>query len=57
MDKSSVANSEDASSLLAVNVLYTLVNFGSYDELIDKPVEQPKVTIEEHLYLHFLPFL
>jgi len=57
MDKSDVANSEDASALLASNLLYTLVNFGAFDGLIEHRSDQSKSRIEEHLYLHFLPFL
>jgi hypothetical protein len=55
MDKSKVTDSTNASSLLAGNLLYTLINFGSYDELLN--IQGEKSTIEEHLYLHFLPFL
>ena len=55
MDKSKVTDSSAASKLLAGNLLYTLINFGSYDQLL-KDTESP-ASIEEHLYLHFLPFL
>jgi len=55
MDKSNVAESGNASRLLAGNLLYTLINFGGYDALIQMDGEAP--AIEEHLYLHFLPFL
>ncbi|NND82365.1 MAG: TetR/AcrR family transcriptional regulator [Gammaproteobacteria bacterium] len=55
MDKAKVSDSTTASRLLAVNLLYTLINFGAYDRLLDD--NQPKTTIEEHLYMHFLPFL
>jgi len=55
MDKSSITDSSNASKLLAGNLLYTLVNFGGFDELIESDGEPP--AIEEHLYLHFLPFL
>jgi len=57
MDKSKVTDSTNASKLLAGNLLYTLVNYGGYDSLIhsDDDVEPP--SIEEHLYLHFFPFL
>lgn len=54
LDKSKVTDSENASSLLAGNLLYTLINFGSYDELLNN---NKQASIEEHLYLHFLPFL
>lgn len=57
MDKSKVTDSSSASKLLAGNLLYTLVNFGSYDELIGVSPDMPAPSIEEHLYLHFLPFL
>lgn len=57
MDKSKVSDSSSAAKLLAGNLLYTLVNFGSYDELIGVPEQTPETAIEEHLYLHFLPFL
>lgn len=56
MDDSSVTDSGNASSLLADNLLYTLINFGSYDEFLDRDAESTN-GIEEHLYLHFLPFL
>lgn len=55
MDKSKVTDSSSASKLLAGNLLYTLINFGGYDELIGD--ESANASIEEHLYLHFLPFL
>jgi len=55
MDKSKVTDSSNASRLLAGNVLYTLINFGSFDNLIETDDKPP--AIEEHLYLHFLPFL
>lgn len=55
MDKSKVTDSSNASKLLAGNLLYTLINFGGYDELIG--AEDGVASIEEHLYLHFLPFL
>lgn len=55
MDKSKVTDSTNASQLLAGNLLYTLINFGSYDELLNNSNDKP--SIEEHLYLHFLPFL
>lgn len=56
MDKSKVADSSSASRLLAANLLYTLMNFGSYDSLLDAEYAIGS-SIEEHLYLHFLPFL
>ena len=55
MDKSKVTDSSSASRLLAGNLLYTLINFGSYDDLYGN--HDDKASIEEHLYLHFLPFL
>ena len=57
MDKADVAESSNASRLLAGNLLYTLLNFGGYYNLIadDQILDLP--SIEEHLYLHFLPFL
>lgn len=55
MDKSSVTDSRSASRLLADNLMYTLMNFGGYDNLLDDSHEAG--SIEEHLYLHFLPFL
>lgn len=56
MDKSKIADTSDASKLLADNLMYTLLNFGGYDELLKKNETAP-TSIEEHLYLHFLPFL
>lgn len=55
MDKSKVTESSAASQLLAANLMYTLLNFGSYDSLLGDQVLQS--SIEEHLYLHFLPFI
>jgi len=55
MNRSGVADSSDASTLLAGNVLYTLINFGGYDALLANDARMH--AIEEHLYLHFLPFL
>ena len=55
MDKAKVSDSSNASRLLAGNLLYTLINYGGYDSLISSDHEPPG--IEEHLYLHFLPFL
>lgn len=57
MDKSKVTDSTNASRLLAGNLLYTLINFGGYDELIGVDIDAKPSSIEEHLYLHFLPFL
>lgn len=56
MDKSGVKESGNASRLLAANLLYTLLNFGCYDSLLE-PGQVLGSSIEEHLYLHFLPFL
>ncbi|MCH2191838.1 MAG: TetR/AcrR family transcriptional regulator [Gammaproteobacteria bacterium] len=55
MDKADVTDSSSAARLLAGNLLYTLIHFGSYDELLGD--DSGQTTIEEHLYLHFLPFL
>lgn len=55
MDKAKVTDSRIAAKLLAGNLLYTLIHFGSYDELLGSAGASP--TIEEHLYLHFLPFI
>jgi AcrR family transcriptional regulator len=57
MDKSKVTDSTNAARLLADNLMYTLINFGGYDNLLDNRQEAPQSSIEEHLYLHFLPFL
>jgi len=57
MDKSEVADSSNASRLLASNLLYTLLNFGGYDTLISDDADMDLPSIEEHLYLHFLPFV
>jgi len=56
MDKSQVNDSSNAAGLLAANLLYTLLNFGGYDALLE-PEQVLDSSIEEHLYLHFLPFL
>ena len=55
MDESKVTDSSNASKLLADNLLYTLMNFQCYDTLLTD--EENPSSIEEHLYLHFLPFL
>jgi len=64
MDKSKVTDSSNASSLLAANIMYTLLNFGGYDSLLnDSSIASQDAniigtdSIEEHLYLHFLPFI
>ena len=57
MDKSKVTDSTNAARLLADNLMYTLINFGGYDNLLNNRQDTPKSSIEEHLYLHFLPFL
>jgi len=57
VDASDVIDSEDASQLLTDNLLYTLINYGSYDALLNRANEQKSHSIEQHLYLHFLPFL
>lgn len=56
MDKSKVTNSSNAAKLLADNLMYTLLHFGGYKELL-KESSNDDSTIEEHLYLHFLPFI
>ena len=56
MDRSKVTESRNASRLLADNLMYTLLHFGAYEELLDDD-QQSKPAIEEHLYLHFLPFI
>ncbi len=55
MDKAEVSDSSNAAKLLAGNLLYTLIHFGSYDALLNSSDTQ--ASIEEHLYLHFLPFI
>jgi len=59
MDASKVTDSSQASKMLAANLLYTLINFGAYDEMLKahSDEESAEAGIEEHLYLHFLPFL
>lgn len=57
MDKSKVVESSNASRLLANNLMYTLINFNAYNSLLDESVQLETMSIEEHLYLHFLPFL
>lgn len=55
MDRAKVTDSSNAAKLLAGNLLYTLIHFGSYNALLG--VESQDASIEEHLYLHFLPFI
>ena len=55
MKRSKVNESRNVARFLAGNLLYTLINFGAYDGFWGD--EQKGGTIEEHLYLHFLPFL
>ena len=57
MDKSKVTDSSNASRLLADNLMFTLLHFGGYDNLLVNDQNPSNSTIEEHLYLHFLPFL
>lgn len=57
MNLSDEADASDAAELLAGNLLYTLINFGSYDALIKHSDSHTPASIEEHLYLHFLPFI
>lgn len=56
MDQSRVTNSSNAAKLLADNLMYTLLHFGGYRNLLDNETAENS-TIEEHLYLHFLPFI
>jgi len=55
MDASKVTDSSNASKMLAGNLLYTLIDFGAFDDLLGDA--RTNASIEEHLYLHFLPFL
>lgn len=55
MDNSQVTDSKNASCLLADNLMYTLLHCGAYDDLLSE-VREP-TTIEENLYMHFLPFI
>ncbi len=48
-------SSKNTSNLLTENLLYTLINFGSYDDLLK--LDGGEKTIAENLYIHFLPFL
>lgn len=57
MDKSKVGDSANASRLLANNLMYTLINFDGYNSLLESDAQMQTMSIEEHLYLHFLPFL
>nr|MBX2849745.1 TetR/AcrR family transcriptional regulator [Acidiferrobacterales bacterium] len=57
MEKAKITNSENVSRLLADNLLYTLINYGAYMPLIDPDKNYNETSIEEHLYLHFLPFI
>lgn len=57
MDKTKVVESSNASILLANNLMYTLINFNGYNSMLDPSVQLETLSIEEHLYLHFLPFL
>lgn len=56
MDNSKLAESSSAAPLLADNLMYTLLHFGGYDNLLASN-ERVETSIEEHLYLHFLSFL
>lgn len=56
MDKSKVTDSSNAAELLAENLIYTLLHYGAYDELYSRSESEPP-SIEENLYLHFLPFI
>lgn len=55
MENANVTDSKSAAKLLAGNLLYTLINFGNYNALLGEDVSTS--SIEEHLYLHFLPFI
>jgi AcrR family transcriptional regulator len=57
MDKTKVVESSNASRLLANNLMYTLINFNGYNSMLDPSAQLETLSIEEHLYLHFLPFL
>ncbi len=58
MDRSNVNDSSNAATLLAANLMYTLLNYGGYDDLISSnELALSSNSIEEHLYLHFLPFI
>ena len=57
MNRSKVADASDAARLLAGNLLYSLLHFGGYDALIALDADHKTASIEEHLYLHFLPFI
>jgi AcrR family transcriptional regulator len=57
MDKSKVPESNNASRLLANNLMYTLLNFNSYNSLLANSSQIESMSIEEHLYLHFMPYL
>jgi len=57
IDSSGVAEADNVSTLLVDNLLYTLINFESYDALLNRDEQVQRNGIEEHLYLHFLPFL
>ncbi len=56
MDKSKVTDSSNAARLLADNLMYTLLHFGGYHSLLGRDAAE-STAIEEHLYLHFLPFI
>ncbi|MDB4512272.1 TetR/AcrR family transcriptional regulator [Arenicella sp.] len=57
MQKSKVTNAHSVARLLADNLMFTLINYGAYLSLIDPQQELEETSIEEHLYLHFLPFI
>ena len=57
LEKSKITNSENISRLLADNVMHTLISYGAYLPLIDPQNQLQETSIEEHLYLHFLPFI
>ena len=56
MKQSRVTDTSRAAGLLAGNLLYTLIHYGDYNDLVGVK-EQDATTIEEHLYLHFLPYI
>ena len=55
--KSKIVELDNAVSLLSDNLLFTLLNYGSYDDLLDRHDRAQEKSIEEHLYLHILPFI
>lgn len=56
LEKAKVAESNRTARMLADNLMYTLLHYGGYDEMLDE-AERNSGTIEEHLYLHFMPYV